>query len=228
MTSGGGASILGGDDTLDGGSGNGTVYGDQVTAATSKVVSNIAGAMMTSAAAIAGFHRRRRLFGFCHVCLLHTYVSGGADSIAGGDGNDTVYGDWVNASAIAVFGGDDTLSGDVGDDYLNGDAGNDVLDGGDDFDVAVFTSPDGVLCLVAAGTASGDGNDTLTGIEGARSGDGDDTLLGDGGDDGLLGGGGGDTIDGGAGNNRWTAGTASTSRSSTILWAFMSTSASVP
>src|SRR5262249_34917348 len=71
---------------------------------------------------------------------------GGNDSIDGGEGSDQLFGD----------GGDDTLAGGLGNDSLNGGAG---------FDLAIFAEPAGVSVNLTTGRATGEGNDTLTGIE---------------------------------------------------------------
>src|SRR5204863_2084035 len=90
--------------------------------------------------------------------------------------------------------------------------------GGPGADTASYESaPAGVTASLAAGTAVGDGSDTLTGIENLTGsakpdtlngddnanvldgGASDDTITGAGGDDVLIGGGGSDPLSGGAG-----------------------------
>src|SRR5204863_431729 len=82
-----------------------------------------------------------------------------------------------------------------------GGAGNDTLDGGSGNDTASFAGAgNGVAVNLAAGSASGDGSDTLTGIEHAIGSGFDDTLTGDGGANRLDGAGGNDLLVGGGGN----------------------------
>ena len=98
--------------------------------------------------------------------------SGGNDSLLGGDGEDTLFGDAGNDIRGGSAGGDDTLQGDADDDILFGDAGDDIE------------------------TGSAGGNDTLDG------GSGNDNLIGDAGGsiDGTSTAG-SDTLIGGEGND---------------------------
>ena len=50
------------------------------------------------------------------------------DTLAGGDGNDTITGD-AGADSLSGGAGNDTITGDAGDDTLSGGAGNDTLVG---------------------------------------------------------------------------------------------------
>ena len=133
----------------------------------------------------------------------------GDDTISGGEGDDLLDGG---------SGGADTISGGEGDDLLVGDepycdwfdcyprVSDDVLDGGGGIDTVSYESADGPVQVdLAAGTATGQGSDTLAGIENVLGGGSDDTLTGDSGpnyldgwdgDDVLLGAEGDDTLDG--------------------------------
>ncbi len=105
-------------------------------------------------------------------------------------GNDT-----LNGGA-----GNDTLRGGGGDDVLDGGADNDLIDGGAGIDTASFqSSAFGVTVNLNGGFASGDGNDTLTGIENVIGSSHDDFIVGNGGDNVLSGGGGVNQILGGDG-----------------------------
>jgi hypothetical protein len=93
----------------------------------------------------------------------------GNDTIRGGAGDDTLFGDGCNvkakpaAAAVAGGGGNDTLNGDDGNDTLYGAGGNDKLNGGKGND-KLF---------------GGKGNDKLTGGPGVNrydGGAGNDTL----------------------------------------------------
>jgi len=126
----------------------------------------------------------------------------GDDLICGGDGNDVIQG---KAGNDVIWGGD-------GNDKINGGDDNDTIDGGLGKDQAVyFSAPNGVTVDLSAGTATGQGTDTLTGIENVM---GsllyNDTLIGDnrsnmlkglGGKDKLYGRGNIDNLQGQAGND---------------------------
>jgi Ca2+-binding RTX toxin-like protein len=145
---------------------------------------------------------------------------GGDDRICGGKGND----------ALVAAGGDDLLAGEDGSDSLAGGGAFDVLIGGPGGDTlnggtgigdfaSYFGAPGSVTVDLAAGTATGDGSDRLTGVEdidGSRFDDvitgnpasnflfgeaGNDTLAGGDGFDGLWGLDGDDTLDGGTGED---------------------------
>lgn len=79
-------------------------------------------------------------------------LSGGAanDVLAGGLGNDTISGDAGN-DRLTGDSGDDTLNGGSGNDTLDGGTGNDVLNGGTGRDRFEFTT--------------NPGNDTIVGFE---------------------------------------------------------------
>ena len=140
----------------------------------------------------------------------------GDDVICGGGGADTIKG----------LGGNDTLRGEGEPDKLVGGEGDDTLDGGTSSRDAVdySGSPAGVNASLTENTATGDGSDTLLGIESLTGSKYDDTLIGSeatntinggGGNDGLngligadtlFGAGGDDTINGGAGNDHLNGG----------------------
>ena len=136
-------------------------------------------------------------------------VDCGDDVILGGDGNDTIFGDFgaLFAPLGSVTGGNDRLDGGLGDDIIHGQDG---------IDVAVFLSEAiAVTVDLAAGTANGQGSDILTGIEDVAgsiladriSGDsGANRLLGNAGDDRLDGRGGRDVISGGEGADQLQGG----------------------
>ncbi len=130
----------------------------------------------------------------------------GDDIAAAMDGDDNLFGN----------GGDDQLFGGAGDDLLSGGSGDDTLDGGEGNDTATFEDASGrVVVDLDAGTATGQGSDTLVDIENVTTGDGDDIITGDSqanildagaGDDYIEAGAGDDTVLGGAGNDVIDAG----------------------
>jgi Ca2+-binding RTX toxin-like protein len=132
---------------------------------------------------------------------------GGADTINGGAGSDRLDGG----------AGDDDLRGGGGNDLLVGGAGDDAYSGGPGLDAVSFEfSPSGVRVDLAAGTATGEGADTLVGIEDLVGSGYDDTLkgsavgnvlLGLAGADGIWGGGGEDLVLGGMGDDAMHGGT---------------------
>src|SRR6185436_5595854 len=127
--------------------------------------------------------------------------NGGANVLDGGDGHD----------ALRGGGGNDTLLGGNGDDFLNGNVGDDTIDGGAGWDRATFASGAvaGVtvdLNLQGIAQNTGQGMDTLTGIEHVSGTAFDDTLTGDGGDNWIWGQGGNDVLTGNGGNDLIQAG----------------------
>lgn len=130
------------------------------------------------------------------------YAGGGNDIVDGGMGHDTLYGE----------DGSDTLLGGAGNDGLYGGTGDDILNGGTGLDWAVFSGGTAVVVDLTAGTAVGQGTDTLIGIEkvmgsgfadmikgdaGANrleGGDGDDLFIATTGADEIVGGAGVDTV----------------------------------
>jgi Ca2+-binding RTX toxin-like protein len=98
---------------------------------------------------------------------------GGADTVNGNGGNDVVCGGE----------GDDVIHGDAGEiDLISGDAGNDMIDGGaGGTDGAVYAFAGGpVTADLNTGHASGEGTDTLSGVEGVVGSQFNDQLSGDG------------------------------------------------
>ena len=156
----------------------------------------------------------------------------GNDTLTGTSGDDVICGKGGN-DTIKGGGGNDVLKGEGGSDQLYGEGGADTLDGGNDAansnDFANYSgSPTAVTASLTDGTATGEGSDTLVGIErlvgskyndtltGSAANDtlkggngndaikglgGNDTLQGESGGDNLYGGEGGDSLDGGAGTS---------------------------
>lgn len=142
-----------------------------------------------------------------------------ADVILAGAGNDRLYAG-VGDDALCGGRGNDVIRGGPGRDVIAGGLGDDRIIGGTWADTVTFRgSPAPVLVDLEEGRASGEGDDTLLGVEnlvgsnhadvltGDRSpnrlvgGAGDDKLIGADGRDLLIGGAGDDAIDGGGGLN---------------------------
>lgn len=117
----------------------------------------------------------------------------GNDTLLGGDGNDTLNGG----------NGNDLLIGGNGNDVLVGGAGNDRMIGGPGIDTASFggSAPLRVSLATTAAQNTGQGIDTLNGIENVIAGHGNDTIIGSAGHNRLTGLGGNDLLQGGAGND---------------------------
>jgi Ca2+-binding RTX toxin-like protein len=125
---------------------------------------------------------------------------GGDDLICGFNGADTIIGG-SGADLLSGDGGNDTVSGGAGDfDNLWGFSGNDVLNGGGGFDWVLYRGAPGPVTLdLSAGSATGEGTDTLSGIEGVVGSHFDDVLTGDNANNTFQAEDGNDTIDGGGG-----------------------------
>jgi subtilisin family serine protease/Ca2+-binding RTX toxin-like protein len=111
------------------------------------------------------------------------------------------------SETIVGTAGDDVIVGQNGDDVLIGGGGNDKLCGEDGTDMADYSSSAAnVTVSLAAGTATGEGNDLLNTIERLRGSPMSDVLTGDGGDNVLLGENGNDTLRGGLGDDTLSGG----------------------
>ena len=121
--------------------------------------------------------------------------------------------------------GPDVLCGLGGNDILLGKGGDDVLIGGPGLDVASYAgAPTAITANLGTGIATGQGTDTLGGMERVTGGlkadrltgnaaantlaggDGSDTLNGGGGADSFTGGDGNDVLNGAAGNDALSGG----------------------
>ncbi len=142
-------------------------------------------------------------------------------------GDSPIY-DWLTANGgynqvLGTTGADtltyaDPLLTSVTNDVFVGGAGDDVMDGGEGlFDTVDYSSGSAkkVTVDLVAGTAKGEGNDTLINIENVIGSKGSDSITGSAGDnmldggngnDKLVGNGGNDTLYGGAGNDSIVAG----------------------
>jgi uncharacterized delta-60 repeat protein len=101
----------------------------------------------------------------------------------------------------------DVMCGTSGNDVLTGLGGADVLLGGDGTDTVSFANaPSSVSVNLGKGTATGDGTDSIVGVENATGSSSNDSLTGSSGANVLSGGGGNDKLSGGGGNDRLLGG----------------------
>ena len=130
------------------------------------------------------------------------------DSIIGNGGANVLNG-LAGDDFLKGLASKDTLNGGDGNDFLEGNGGKDRLNGGAGIDIANFGDSNKSVRVDLRGDGPGDtdtarrgdGNDTLTGIDGAIAGGGRDRFWGDGGDNWIQGGGGKDTFTGGGGSD---------------------------
>ena len=118
---------------------------------------------------------------------------GGADTVNAGDGDDYVDGG-DGADVIDGGRGNDRLIGGNGNDTLNGGEGNDSIEGGAGIDWASFENGAAVNADLSAGLATGQGSDTMTGIENLRGSSNNDTLKGNSANNNIQGGLGADLL----------------------------------
>jgi Ca2+-binding RTX toxin-like protein len=125
----------------------------------------------------------------------------GSDFLAGGPSRDRLLGGGGEFDILRGNQGNDTLLGEAGFDILLGEAGNDRLDGGEGvFDRAsFFFSATPVIADLNTGIASGEGSDTLAGIEDLEGSLHGDTLTGNAIDNFFFPLGGDDLVTGGDG-----------------------------
>ncbi len=127
----------------------------------------------------------------------------GDDTMQGGAGHDYLGAFFINPTYYDDAGndlmngelGNDTLWGGSGNDTLYGEDGNDTVDGGAGDDYVDGASSSSYVGGTANLLIGGDGNDTVIGTTG------NDTLRGDAGNDYLYGHDNDDLMDGGAGND---------------------------
>lgn len=191
-----------GDDTLNGGDGTDTA--DFSSAAASVTVDLDAGTATGDGTDV--LNSIEAAIGSAQADTLS--AGAGQQTLSGGAGDDSLSG---GAGTDSLLGGDgnDSLFAEVGNDRLAGGAGDDSIDGGDGIDTAEFgASATAVTVDLAAGTATGEGNDTLVGIERVEGSNLADVITGDDNNNTLSGAGGDDTINGAGGNDRFGYSTA--------------------
>jgi len=149
---------------------------------------------------------------------IENFLGGAFNDFARGDAGVNVLTGGAGHDFMRGMEGNDTLVGGIDDDYLDGGQGDDVLNGGSGWDRATYapSALAGVtvdLNIVGVAQATGQGNDTLTGIEHVSGTRFNDILTGDGGDNWVWGGSdgsgvtGNDILNAGGGNDLVQVGT---------------------
>ena len=216
----------GGNDILDGGAGNDTLdFLDAVGSVNANLSANTVSAdgdggvdTLISIENIDGSNQDDELIGDGNVNTLTGRIgddvlsgAAGNDELRGGSGNDLVFGGDDDDLVIGgngddtLFGGDgnDTVQGGADDDLLSGGLGDDDINGiGGGNDTVTFeTAANGVTVDLDAGSASGEGTDTIANIDNVIGSGFDDFIFGDAFDNELDGGAGNDFIDGFTGDD---------------------------
>ncbi len=142
----------------------------------------------------------------------HMWGNSGNDVMFGGAGNDHLYGG-KGDDVIHDGDGDDVVYGNSGNDIFVAGEGDDTYVGGEGFDTIDYSNAkNGVTVDLNAHTATGMGNDKISGVEAVIGSAYNDVLIGDkndnvfyggDGDDWFRGRGGADTFTGGAGNDTY-------------------------
>lgn len=118
----------------------------------------------------------------------------GVENLRGGSGGDGLVGN-VADNELRGGAGDDFMAAGVGDDLMDGEA-HDATGDGVSYSVGGVQATGPITASLQAGTATGQGNDTLLGLENLRGGNFVDDLTGDAGANVVEGGGAFDTITG--------------------------------
>jgi Ca2+-binding RTX toxin-like protein len=148
---------------------------------------------------------------------LNELLGRGGDDVLTGQADQDLLAGGTGADQLAGGPSDDDLSGGGGNDQLAGEGGDDGLDGDEGRDAADYSQTQApVTADLGDGLATGDGTDTLSGIENLIGGPLEDVLrgggvpsvlIGNGAADTLQGRGGPDQIDGGPGVDDLRGGT---------------------
>ncbi len=197
-----------GNDTLNGGSGDDVLYGNRGQDVLHGKSGNDTLHGGSSHDELRGGSGNDTLYGGNGHDKL--YGNSGNDQLEAGSGNDVLDGGTGN-DVLLGGSGNDALKGSSGDDILQGGRGNDTLIGGAGNDTASFEgAAKRVFANLKEGTATGEGKDTLSGIENLTGSSHDDKfhgnhrdniLNGNAGDDRLYGRNGHDQLDGGEGDD---------------------------
>lgn len=203
-----GSEFIDGNDVLEGGAGDDQLYGGggSDTASYANAAGEVQVFLGASSGGSSGADGEDSLFSIENVT-----GSGFDDQLIGNSAGNVLTGG-AGHDYMRGNGGNDTLLGGNGDDYLGGGFGDDVLDGGAGWDRVAFyhNTVAGVtvdLNIQGVAQSTGQGMDTLIGIEHASGTAYDDVLIGDAGDNWLWGEEGNDSFSAGAGNDLVEVGT---------------------
>ena len=138
---------------------------------------------------------------------IENFLGSAFNDFARGDGGANLLAGFAGHDFMRGMGGNDAMKGGDDDDYLDGGQGDDILDGGAGWDRATYapSALAGVIVdlnIVGVAQATGQGNDTLLGIEHVSGTRFDDTLTGNAGDNWIWGGSDGSGV---TGNDTLTA-----------------------
>ncbi|HEV2816967.1 MAG TPA: calcium-binding protein [Allosphingosinicella sp.] len=202
-----------GDDILDGGAGDDILNGGGGSDSAS-YASSTAGVFVNLTAGVGD----DGMGGTDTLVSIENFLGSAYNDFARGDSGANVLAGFAGHDFMRGMDGADTLKGGDDDDYLDGGQGDDIIDGGTGWDRAAY-SPSALagvtvdLNIVGIAQATGQGNDTLTGIEHVSGTRFNDVLTGDAGDNWIWGGSdgsgvtGNDILNGGGGNDLIQVGT---------------------
>ncbi|MBA1157928.1 cadherin domain-containing protein [Microvirga mediterraneensis] len=132
-------------------------------------------------------------------------IKGGVYAVSLNGGND-LYDARNGGRSVGVIdlgaGNDQAYGGDGAEIFFGGE-GDDLINGGGGSDTAIYTGAAGFTVDLSLATEqnTGQGNDTLIGIENLIGGSGNDSFIGTSAANSFTGGGGDDTLDGSGGND---------------------------
>lgn len=116
----------------------------------------------------------------CNGMAPTMWDTSGPDIIEGTDGPDVIVG-LAGKDTLSGMAGIDTMCGGNGDDRMSGGAGADSMFGEAGTDTVDYTNSVGPVEVdLEAGTATGEGADSISGFENVTGSDHDDTISGDG------------------------------------------------
>lgn len=190
-----------GDDLLDGGVWADTMFGGKGD--DTYIVDNINDKVFEyDAAGLGGFDIVNSSVTFTLANFVERLNLIGFDDLdaTGNSANNQLDGNNGNNKLIGLA-GDDVINGNDGDDIIKGGLGDDQINGGNGTDHLIFELGSAVTVSLSAGSATGQGADSISYIENVTASNQADNIVGSNYNNVLLGLLGNDTIDGGYGND---------------------------